>query len=108
MTMRTHSLQRDRGKLYGSEMTARETLKHVSRTYRLQFKHRVVFDEPFTSTTGATRSKTALVFSDGQGGELLFTEGEVRTLIEFGVDVPQGAFKIQKKAPIKRGLGGLL
>lgn len=107
MTMRTHPIQRDRGKLYGSEMTARETLKHLHRTYPLTFRHRVSFEEPFTSATGTTRSKTALVFSNGTE-DVLFTEGEVRTLIEFGLDVPPEAFKIRKKSPVKRGLGGLL
>lgn len=108
MTTKYRSSQRDRAKLYGSEMTARETLKHLSRTHQLTFKHRVAFDTPFTSATGTTRSKTAIVFGDGQGGEILFTEGEVRTLIEFGLDVSPEAFKTPKKAPVKRGLGGLL
>jgi len=89
-------------------MTVRETLKHLSRTYTLVFKHRVLFETAFTSAAGATRSKTAFVFDAGEGGEVLFTEGEVRTLIEFGLTVPPAAFKAKKKAPTKRGLGGLL
>lgn len=108
MSTTENHTRRDRAKMYGSEMTARETLKHLSRTYPLRFKNRTVLDQPFTSATGTTRSKTALTFHDGQGGEILFTEGEVRTLIEFGVEVPPEAFKTAKKAPAKRGLGGLL
>lgn len=100
--------RRDRAKLYGSDMTPRERLKHLSRTRALTFKHRVTFEDPFTSVTGATRSKTALVFLDGKGAELLLTEAEAQQLKELGVAIPPEAFKSGKKAPEKRGLGGLL
>lgn len=94
--------------MYVSELTAAEKLKQLAKTHTLSFVGRRTSDEPFTSFTGTTRSKSAIVMKTEQGVEVLLTAGEARQLIQLGVAVPEQAFKEPRPPKTKRGLGGLL